>query len=117
MSLAHQMIEILFLFEEKHQVIYYWYTQLLFPLTACLSLSPQTQFMDVVCLNRYFGWYRDGGHPETIGTAMTFDLEQWYKKHKKPIIITEYGAGAVAGIHEVRAWLTCSEGLLRVSCV
>ena len=57
--------------------------------------------MDVICLNRYYGWYQNSGHPETIRSGLSYELDQWYAAHKKPIIITEYGAGSVAGIHEV----------------
>lgn len=57
--------------------------------------------MDVICLNRYYGWYQNSGHPETIGSGLSYELEQWYGVRKKPIVITEYGAGSVAGIHEV----------------
>lgn len=57
--------------------------------------------MDVISINRYYAWYKDAGHIETIKTAFSYDLDQWYATHKKPMLITEYGAGAVAGIHEV----------------
>ena len=57
--------------------------------------------MDVISINRYFGWYSNGGHPETVQPAFSYNLDQWYSTHKKPMLITEYGAGAVAGIHEV----------------
>ena len=57
--------------------------------------------MDVICINRYFGWYSNPGHLETIQPSFSDELDQWYAIHKKPMMITEYGAGAIAGIHEV----------------
>ncbi|XP_077867014.1 beta-glucuronidase-like [Saccoglossus kowalevskii] len=58
-----------------------------------------TQFVDVVCINSYFGWYEDTGHPEVIQLQLEYNLREWYKKRNKPIIQTEYGAGSVIGIH------------------
>ncbi|XP_066298840.1 beta-glucuronidase-like isoform X2 [Branchiostoma lanceolatum] len=57
------------------------------------------QFADVVCLNNYYSWYHDMGHLEVIKYQAKYNLEQWYLKHHKPIIQTEYGADAVAGLH------------------
>ncbi|KAK7475213.1 hypothetical protein BaRGS_00033517 [Batillaria attramentaria] len=55
-----------------------------------------TQFVDVICVNRYFGWYSDMGHTEVITLQLSADLEGWHAKHPgKPIIITEYGADTV----------------------
>jgi len=56
--------------------------------------------MDVIAINKYYGWYYDPGHPETIPTRLSYNLDQWYALHHKPIMLTEYGAGTVAGIHE-----------------
>ncbi len=62
----------------------------------------QMKYMDVICLNKYYGWYRDPGHPETIRWLLPHELDDWHAHHKKPIIIAEYGAEAVSGIHEVQ---------------
>ncbi|XP_013419298.1 beta-glucuronidase [Lingula anatina] len=58
------------------------------------------QYVDVICLNRYVGWSRDQGHLDVIVLKMTKDLTNWYNKYKKPIIVTEYGAGAIPGLHK-----------------
>lgn len=58
------------------------------------------KYMDVICLNKYYGWYRDPGHPESVDWLLPNELNNWHNYHKKPIIITEYGAEALAGIHE-----------------
>ena len=61
----------------------------------------QTQFMDVITTNRYYSWYYDPGHTDTIATRLATDLEDWFRTHGKPMMLTEYGAGTVAGIHRV----------------
>ncbi|XP_077995272.1 beta-glucuronidase-like [Glandiceps talaboti] len=58
-----------------------------------------TQFVDVVCLNSYYSWYSDTGHPEVIQLQLEYNLRQWFKTRNKPIMQTEYGAGSVIGIH------------------
>ena len=59
-----------------------------------------TQFMDVVMINRYYGWYSDPGHPEVVPYQLSYDLDNWYQVRKKPIMISEYGAGTIDGLHE-----------------
>lgn len=58
--------------------------------------------MDVICVNSYFSWYHDSGHPEVIPIQLNAQFENWYAAYKRPIIQSEYGADAVAGFHSVR---------------
>jgi beta-glucuronidase len=53
--------------------------------------------MDVICLNRYYGWYVYGGDIKAARQALSQELNYW-EKFDKPIIITEYGADAVMGL-------------------
>ena len=66
-----------------------------------LIVSAQVQFVDVICLNRYYAWYSDVGHTELIQLQLGNDLESWHHKYNKPIMITEYGADTIAGLHRV----------------
>jgi len=60
----------------------------------------------VTCVNRYYGWYEDIGQLETIAYKLTADLTEWYQRYQRPIIITEYGADTVSGLHAVCiSWL------------
>ena len=54
--------------------------------------------MDIVCANRYYGWYVFGGDLDAAERAMREEMQYW-KKLGKPWMITEYGADTVAGIH------------------
>lgn len=54
--------------------------------------------MDVVCINRYYGWYNLSGDLETAAWAFRKELDYWAKVNK-PTILSEYGADTVAGLH------------------
>ncbi|MFP3937330.1 MAG: beta-glucuronidase [Phycisphaerae bacterium] len=54
---------------------------------------------DVICINSYYSWYSDAGHLELIDMQLHRELHGWHEKFNKPIIVTEYGADAVAGLH------------------
>jgi beta-glucuronidase len=53
--------------------------------------DPLGAYLDVIGVNEYFGWY--SRHPEEI-PAIT-----WHSSHNKPLIISEFGAGAKYGYH------------------
>ncbi len=54
---------------------------------------------DVICLNRYYGWYVYGGDLKAAADALTIELDYW-EKLGKPLMFTEYGADTVAGFHD-----------------
>lgn len=58
--------------------------------------------MDVICMNRYYGWYIFPGNLDAAKQALTHEMEYWKAKNK-PVIITEYGADTVAGLHDASA--------------
>jgi beta-glucuronidase len=51
-------------------------------------------------LNRYYGWYTHTGDLEGAETAWRAELAGWASEGK-PIVITEYGADTVAGVHSL----------------
>lgn len=53
--------------------------------------DPLGQYLDVLGCNEYIGWYE--------GTADTADHTNWHVAYDKPLIMSEFGAGAVAGRH------------------
>ena len=57
--------------------------------------------MDIILANKYYGWYQDTGHPEVIKGRLGLLLDTWYNNYSKPVILAEYGAGAVSGLHTV----------------
>lgn len=54
---------------------------------------------DVICLNRYFGWYSETGDLELAEQRLEEELKAWAEEHDKPIIMTEYGVDTLAGLH------------------
>jgi beta-glucuronidase len=74
---------------------------------AQVQLPPDEDVMsdlfDVICLNRYYGWYVATGDLVTAERELEAELRRWVVLHGKPIIITEYGADAIAGVHSVPA--------------
>ena len=54
---------------------------------------------DVICLNRYYGWYVHGGDLEAAEQALKKEMETW-RKLGKPVMFTEYGADTISGFHD-----------------
>jgi beta-glucuronidase len=69
----------------------------------CPAEDVMSDLFDVICLNRYYGWYVDTGDLVTAERELEAELREWARLHGKPIIITEYGADAIAGVHSVTA--------------
>lgn len=57
------------------------------------------ELSDVICLNRYYGWYFGGPDLQGSETALRKELDFW-KTVGKPVIFTEYGADTVMGFHD-----------------
>lgn len=56
---------------------------------------------DFVSLNRYYGWYDEIGNLSAVEPLYKADLCAYYEKFKKPIIIAEFGADTIEGLHSV----------------
>ena len=52
-------------------------------------------------LNRYYGWYVNTGDLPAAERALEAELHAWVGKLGKPIIMTEYGADTIPGLHGV----------------
>ncbi|MEX0686350.1 MAG: glycoside hydrolase family 2 TIM barrel-domain containing protein [Balneolales bacterium] len=53
--------------------------------------DPVGEFLDVLSINQYIGWY--GGGPRPL------DHIKWESAYKKPLIMSEFGGGALQGWH------------------
>jgi len=57
------------------------------------------EFCDLVCLNRYMGWYSQPGRIDEGIALLSSELDALYEKFRKPIVMTEFGADALPGHH------------------
>ncbi|HEL0219829.1 TPA: beta-glucuronidase [Streptococcus equi subsp. zooepidemicus] len=58
--------------------------------------------VDVICLNRYYAWYVDHGDLTKGEVGLRQELLEWQKKFpNKPILMTEYGADTLPGLHSM----------------
>ncbi len=69
-------------------------------LASYLSLEEKAfQFLDVVCANRYYGWYSEPGDLDKACRRLSKDLDAIDSRFKKPVLLTEFGADALPGHH------------------
>ncbi|OJJ07902.1 hypothetical protein ASPVEDRAFT_57133 [Aspergillus versicolor CBS 583.65] len=68
---------------------------------ATWDLDKITDLFDVTCLNRYFGWYSETGDLAEAEAALEKELRGWQDKFDRPMIMSEYGADTIAGLHSV----------------
>lgn len=74
------------------------------PITYVIDASYDTdqgiQFFDVICINRYYGWYSQSGRIDQIPMLISAELSNWrHRFPTKPILVSEYGADTVTGLH------------------
>jgi len=75
------------------------------PTTAAINRPCDIEYLgsliDVIMINKYFGWYQNLGITATITSDLIDMISHWYQKHKKLLIISEYGAESISGFHQV----------------
>jgi len=54
---------------------------------------------DFMSLNRYPGWYDQPGAPDAAVATMAAEFDRIHARHGKPILLSEFGADAIAGTH------------------
>jgi len=54
---------------------------------------------DVACINRYWGWYMQGGELEKGFEMLDQELDGLWETWGKPIIVTEFGVDTQPGLH------------------
>lgn len=73
------------------------------PITYVAHLEPKDnlgyKYYDVVCINKYYGWYVGHGQIEEALPEFTKCIERFRDAFGKPMIISEFGADAIEGMH------------------
>jgi beta-glucuronidase len=54
---------------------------------------------DVVCVNRYYGWYVLGGRLDEGARELAKELDALRRQFGKPIVVTELGTDTLPGVH------------------
>ena len=80
-------------------------------LVGCQNVYEKDQIipaMDIVFINRYYGWYNLSGDLEAARYALRMELDWWAEKGK-PMVMSEYGADTIAGMHGATAEMFTEE--------
>ena len=54
---------------------------------------------DIICVNRYYGWYTNPGRMDVAIDILSKELEKLHTTYNVPIIMTEFGADTSVGVH------------------
>lgn len=57
------------------------------------------EFVDFMCLNRYYAWYTDPGRLDIGCQKLSAELDALYDRYRKPLVLSEFGADTVPGAH------------------
>jgi beta-glucuronidase len=69
-------------------------------ITSAVSIAEESfDFLDVACLNRYYGWYHQSGRIEEAIKSLSIELDMLYERFHKPILMSEFGADTLPGVH------------------
>ena len=68
------------------------------------------ELCDVLVINRYRGWYDTEGNLRGAAAKLKDELERFHKRcPDKPIMLGEYGADTIAGMHDINEGLFSEE--------
>ncbi len=67
--------------------------------TADVSLVGD--LVDVIGINRYYGWYYEHGDTSVIKDQMITEIGKWRKKCGNPVFVAEFGADTIEGLHSL----------------
>ena len=74
------------------------------PITMVMNVKPEEdqvgELVDVISVNTYESWYSDPGHSEVISHRLPRIVGAWHERYHKPILMSEFGADAIAGFHQ-----------------
>lgn len=57
------------------------------------------KYCDFLSINRYWGWYEIPGEIEKAGELLKDELIQLFQRYQKPILVSEFGADTIEGLH------------------
>ncbi|XP_070140538.1 beta-glucuronidase isoform X3 [Drosophila kikkawai] len=83
------------------------------PITAAIAV-PYTQdksgrHLDIISFNRYNAWYSNTGRLDMVTQNVIDEATAWNKQYNKPVIMSEYGADTLEGLHMTPAYVWSEE--------
>ncbi len=63
------------------------------------AIEESFAFVDVVCLNRYYGWYSESGRIDDGVRNLTREIDLIHELYPKPFILSEFGTDTIPGHH------------------
>uniref|UniRef100_A0A1B0ARG6 Glycoside hydrolase family 2 catalytic domain-containing protein n=1 Tax=Glossina palpalis gambiensis TaxID=67801 RepID=A0A1B0ARG6_9MUSC len=73
------------------------------------KITELARYLDILSFNRYIGW---NGIPERLDMITKRIIDEattWHEKHNKPVIMSEYGADTVEGLHLLPSYVWSEE--------
>uniref|UniRef100_A0A6M2DP63 Beta-glucuronidase n=1 Tax=Xenopsylla cheopis TaxID=163159 RepID=A0A6M2DP63_XENCH len=64
-----------------------------------VSEDKAIQHVDIISFNHYYGWYTYPGRIDMITQEVIKIAKNWHNTFKKPVLMSEYGADTVEGLH------------------
>ncbi|XP_035792650.1 beta-glucuronidase-like isoform X1 [Anopheles albimanus] len=88
------------------------------PITAAIAVNVNddraAQHLDIISFNRYNAWYANAGRLNMITNRVIEEAQAWNKKHNKPVLMSEYGADTMEGLHMLPAYIWSEDYQTRV---
>ncbi|KAH8283558.1 hypothetical protein KR018_006458 [Drosophila ironensis] len=83
------------------------------PITAAIA-TPYTRdtagrSLDIISFNRYNAWYSNTGRLDMVTQRVIEEATAWNDLYKKPVIMSEYGADTLEGLHMQPAYVWSEE--------
>lgn len=83
------------------------------PITAAIAVDRTqdglAQWCDVIMFNRYNAWYSNTGHLDMVTQRVVDEATGWHQMYNKPVLMSEYGADTVEGLHILPAFVWSEE--------
>jgi beta-glucuronidase len=61
--------------------------------------DPALELSDVLCVNRYYGWYEFPGQLCRAEEALSEELDSIHERYNRPVLMSEFGADTIPGLH------------------
>ncbi|CAG9833022.1 unnamed protein product [Diabrotica balteata] len=78
------------------------------------AVVESSSFVDIISFNRYNGWYQYEGDIDVVSYYVIKEAASWHDRFKKPVIMQEYGADTMEGLHFLPAYIWSEEYQMNV---